>query len=561
MITKEIINKMCHKYVSTNELTTEDLIRYGLVQEEINQLLEQKIITLTETNGYEIISPDAIYLYGIEKINNGNIYQGLNCFEKCYELNPKHKDVNLQLLLFYFNAQKYTKVYEIIDSLYSINNERVEKATNLYLYLLSLIIDTPERYEDKLTNMTKEDLFQTNESVQNDIICKILLGKYLPAIKQINILSSNTITLENKVIKKILSKIVIFEQELSDEILKLSTQERYHDIEMILSKRKNTIINQYVLKLTKIIQNIIKTQELPTISSLDAKDVFEAIECNDFELALRYNKEYQDKYNLKNDNAIKILLIKINKLVESIKKQQEESKEAVSEEISNVESNKIQEKNINISELILTLLENNIDEFSQSLKLYLKEIQQETYEYLIVNLVKLSLIEKDNAYIKPITILTELSTNNYKFDISSYLQTFYLYLSQNKLLESRIILDIITRYYHNSTKVIDNLNSSLIQKEKQQEEQVKTQNFAKEEIENVVSKTNPETEETKELIVRTIYTMKQNGEFITLLPSIPYKTRIIIHSLIQDIDDIKVFSVGKEPKTMVLRIIKNTKKK
>ena len=94
MITKEIIDKICHRSFRVGPMTKADLIRYGLVDSDIEQLLNNKIITLMETGEYDISSFDAIYSYAMECLNEGDIYKSFECFKICYEINTKHKENN-----------------------------------------------------------------------------------------------------------------------------------------------------------------------------------------------------------------------------------------------------------------------------------------------------------------------------------------------------------------------------------------------------------------------------------------------------------------------------------
>ena len=94
--------------------------------------------------------------------------------------------------------------------------------------------------------------------------------------------------------------------------------------------------------------------------------------------------------------------------------------------------------------LFSTLMSNDIDSALIILKSYLEEIGKSEYEYIITNLIKISILEKDIAYTTPMLELSLMNSNNYQFNINKYIQKFYLCLSSERLDEAEIYLNIIS---------------------------------------------------------------------------------------------------------------------
>ena len=144
--------------------------------------------------------------------------------------------------------------------------------------------------------------------------------------------------------------------------------------------------------------------------------MFEAISANKFDLALRINNDFNKKRNISNeDNTINIILTDICELIKSLKKNN--NKEVYQNE-------KTYSDNYFMS-LMSSLMNNDIDSASLYLKSHLKEIGKSEYEYIITNLIKLSIVEKDMAYTAPMLELSLMNNENYKLNTSNYIQKFY----------------------------------------------------------------------------------------------------------------------------------------
>ena len=109
--------------------------------------------------------------------------------------------------------------------------------------------------------------------------------------------------------------------------------------------------------------------------------------------------------------------------------------------------------------LVSSLMSNDIDFAFKYLECYLLEIGKSEYGYIITNLIKLSILEKDIAYTAPMLELSLMNSNNYQFNINNYIQKFYLCLSSERLDEAEIYLNIISSAtkINNENLSIDNL--------------------------------------------------------------------------------------------------------
>ena len=50
--------------------------------------------------------------------------------------------------------------------------------------------------------------------------------------------------------------------------------------------------------------------------------------------------------------------------------------------------------------------------------------------------------------------------------------------------------------------------------------------------------------------------MKTKGEFVGLIKEVPYNQRCNIYAAVKEVEGLSIFSIGKEPRTLVIRITK-----
>lgn len=71
-------------------------------------------------------------------------------FQKCYELNPEHLSACFRLFLYSIRIKDYDKAFEYFDTLFNNENHFTENDNTLYLYLLNMVTNIPDRYKNLL---------------------------------------------------------------------------------------------------------------------------------------------------------------------------------------------------------------------------------------------------------------------------------------------------------------------------------------------------------------------------------------------------------------------------
>lgn len=459
MLNEENLNKLYTSVINDEELTTKKLNSYNLNSKDLNTLIEQKVLERTKRGYYNFLSLDNLYNYGKQLIIEKNLPKAINCFEKCYEINSNDYETCLQLFFNDIYNDNYEHSIKYLDKFLNCDNPLYKADANFYVYLLSLIVKLPDKYRNYAEIIKLKDVLikvddprYKDVNLQNEIRTKAMEKRFSYAIKQLINLNkkNNESTIEMLVINSLLFRIKSEETKNQKIMLELLREEKYEEAKKFLEfkskQHKLNIVDSLSHRLIKRIINLQKTEKIPIIKLTKGTSVFKAIKNNDFSLAIELSKKYHfDAFIDDSENIITILLYEICNNIDKIKEKQK--KEITDNNIINSSTN---DNNSNITnsyfqDILIYLMNSEIDKAFNALKNYMKVINKEEYEFLIINLIKLSLLENDKAFTKPMTTLSYMSRSDFKFDISNYIQEFYIKLSEKKVDEAKIYIDIITK--------------------------------------------------------------------------------------------------------------------
>lgn len=464
MINEENLSKLYSGVLDGTELTTKQMNGYGFNSKDLNELIEKGSIERVKRGLYSLISIDDLFYYGKKLITEKEYDKATLCFEKCYELAPTHLGACFQLFLRSIQNEDYKRAFELYESLSKSDNKYYNIDSNYYLYLLSIITEVPEKHKDYARYLNYEDIEIQNTdkryqdiSLQNKVRMAVVQRKFIYAMKQLNdlIAKHGNKTVQDIITRTLLSQAITAENLSKNTVVSLIKEKKYKEVvNHLLHKQERhylSITEEYILKLVNQYIEIKNTSKIPERRLPQSETLFEAIDTNNYGSALRINTEYNEKKHIINEsNAISLLLTDICNLIRTIEEStltsNEEKKISTSaaEELpKKVESSS--QPQISFSNVISFLIKNDLDNALICLRKYMELICQTNFEFLVVDLIKISLLEKDIAFTKPMFVLTLLSKDSYTFDISSYIQEFYITLSQGKYKEARIYLDIISK--------------------------------------------------------------------------------------------------------------------
>jgi len=527
MITKDNLKFIYEKILSEEIITSKELLNSNLNYHDINKLIEKGLLEHLERGKYGLKSREKLFNYGKYLLNEGKYKESIKILKKCLTDNSNNLEIYKYLLYLNIIIKDYEKAIKILEKI-----NKIEKNTNkynLYLYLLCNIYTCyPKKYNNKLINLKTKDLIIYDEEINS---CSIYphrnISQLVTYIKKLST-SSPLSEIDKQTLELLSNKFKEKETKFYNKLLNYAIEEEYQEIINLLEKRekKQNLNNNYtmILSLCRKIKSIEKTGIVPKTIKKNQLTTSHNIENNDFVMALQsYTKKLSYMDFDKSKDILNILLIKINKMIE--KNKSEEKFNLIFKDMP---------RNKSIEDILEQLFKNNIDAAIELIKIYLNEINQEQYLYLVINLIKIDLCKRDELFIDTATCLTELSENLCIYDISTYLHNFYQSLSTVQNGVAKLYLDIISNYSKDEIGIINNLQNKFNQAMKENTEFINLE---------------------KKLLISTLNKMKENNEVIKILKPMTKNRRNILYEIIKSIPELTAFAIGDEPKTIVLRYL------
>lgn len=386
-------------FLKESEITFKGLKKYGLEDAEIESFISNKIIEPINYKTFQLVSVDKFRQYGVRLLLMGNKNKAVKCFEMCYKLAPNCKNVLLQYMLLKIISKDYKEVFEVYRQLDLIPSDRSEKDNNLYLYLLGVVTSSmPQDLKDRLKNMETEDIilsYTHGRKIENQIRGAILEHKFKYAYQlmvernekepeysvkyeTIRILTSKAITADTKIKNRILYLVRNYKyQELVGFLTNLETQRPLSKMETAIFKLSQTIIN------------LIDGAVIQNRRDVDINDIYEAIQLNNFKLALDLSVELIEYAKIdRYKNSMYLLLKKVNVLLEEQENVQINSGELMEQVDSQDEITKKELEDIEMLAYFIS---------SQNMSL---KIARQKYSFLPEQLLFIKLIYARDYYIE-----------------------------------------------------------------------------------------------------------------------------------------------------------------
>ena len=434
MISEDNLNRIYNDVINNIELTTKKLNEYGFNSTDITKLIKEETIERVKRGTYELKDTDKLFNYGRNLIIKKDHENVIKCFKKCLELDPTNLGACFQLFIKSIENKDYDKVFEYYEELRKTKNIYYQQDTKYHLYLLSLITEIPEKYKEEIKKINFDDIKVLEEDLRYDDvkeqnrIRKAVIDRrpsYALHILNESVKNRQKYKVQDIINKTLLIQAIEIEKINKETIINLTKEKKYDElIQYLIDKQeqnKLTLQEKYTLKLCNQYKKIEKTSKIPEIAHIEITGIFEAIDACDFEYALKLNKEYNEKFNENNENTFGFILNDICELLNKLK------------------------ENINYSSVFSCLLNNDIEKALDNLKIYMKNINKVEYEYLIENLIKISVLEQDSIYTKPMIALTLITNDKYQIEIEKFIQEFYVSLAEQNYDKAQIYLDIISK--------------------------------------------------------------------------------------------------------------------
>lgn len=430
------LNKLFDFVIYHDNITRNSLRNIGFSKKEINDLINEGYLSFND-NKYSFVAVDELLKYGY-KLTNINKGKARSCMSKCYKLDPNNKDLNLYLLRRNISLKKYHASIKHVKALLNSDDYLFSSQAKLYLILLSTLIKLPKELIDYSNALSLNDIiFEQSIPYELDrkrgMAAAIIDGHNPHALSILNdiIHDGNIEMFKAFALREMLNAAIDNEKVLNSKILKMVKNNDFTSAIVFLKKEQEkhvlTTKNKLILLLLEDALNIRKKHIVPE-SLIDNTNSFEvAIECANYNLALDLFKEYAAKRNIDLENDIRYhLLVYICKRI----------------------NNKPKKKKETISKDTLSIFLEHLSKFDlknafKVIREYLTQIHKTELEHLIVNLVKISLINQDITFTEPLLVLIDIDKKDFKVDIDKYIENYYVALKNNNFAIAILYFDII----------------------------------------------------------------------------------------------------------------------
>lgn len=532
MITNLNLNKLYDVIIDGSELTTSMLNSYGFNSRDIKKLIDNGFIERIRIGYYSFIGVDKLYNYGEELIKQKENDKAINCFVKCYELDPSHPGANYQLFLYCLSEEDYEEAFLYLENYYKTSDMTYRADCNVYLCLLSMIMPLPDKFQNIVSDLNYKDIlvdsFDKDFQFSNRMRLNIFNGRLRIAFKEINdLIARRGSANRNECIAiGLLSKQKALMDSNLIKINYLVKEKKYESLKEYLSIIfTNHNFSEFENILYKLVSDLLRIREngiIPRTLDLNPHTVWEAISIKNYKVV----KDLIHKYDI--NGILKKLL---DEILEEIEKNHKENL-----------------KNSLINALFVADWSNVV----KFLREYLKLFQKSNYEFLMIGLIKLSLLENDKEFTKPLRTLSALTTDNFVYNPNEYIQMFYSSLAQNKFLEARIYLEILKKTDVNEEvqSLIDGLELILLKTEKLTNYKVDYTIFgpfdkALQEVQNNLqeSQSSLKSHETlgKDYVSSLLGELKEKG--ILILDTMTQEQRNEIHEEVKNIPEALSFEI------------------
>lgn len=470
------------KTIDYEEIKLEDLYYKGIYQIDIDILVKEKIIEINDGKVI-LIAVNELENYGERLFETRNYSRARECFMRCDVLSHDTLKSYYYLFLDSINTECYDEALE-----YYLKNilemESCHENGNYFLYLLSMVTDLSCELKDRLDSIRLEDIYIKDENIDIRILNEINNTRKMAwnhnfyQAKQNHSdvsIKYSKISIQDKIIGALLNKILKNQSQIKSNILDLVKKKDYESLIDYLSNLKlNKRISkndECLLFLLSEMSKIKNSDYVPEPVFSNSNNLFDLIYNYDFKKALTISTEILTKRNVDlAENSLNIVLREIVSLVDSKKdlKTDENAVDKIRDEFvdsknaENIEEEDCLSNDINVSQIesfdktsvesanllkdiIADLVSGDLNSATNAIKYFLARVGYDQYEFLILDLIKISLLEKDIAFTEPMLALILIYKNNYNFNMADYIKAFYHKLIDDKFDIARIYLDILSK--------------------------------------------------------------------------------------------------------------------
>ena len=364
MVNVEKLDMLYDKVIDGDELTTKKLNELGFNSKDIKDLIEQGILERVKRGYYSFKAVNNLFYYGKKLVALKQFGLATECFYKCHELDENHEGVNFQLFLRCIQSKDYEKAFTYFDYFFKGPNPFYNADSNLYLFLLNSLAEVPERYKEYADSLNFED-FKVDENdkrfknivLQNKIRTSVVNGRFILARKQLqqSIDEKGKNSVQDLLLKNLLDQIISKEVKIKKQIIKFINDGKYEDIVKIFDENYKILnkVDRHIRMLASDLVDMRETQHIPAKEIFTASGIFEAIEGQNYDLALELAENFNQKTNHdKQENILYLLLVAVRDEMQKIRDKEKEEADYNEEVVHEEEDEQKEDDN---------LLNNNVE--------------------------------------------------------------------------------------------------------------------------------------------------------------------------------------------------------
>lgn len=447
---------MYDKFIDSDIVHTQDLLSTGLNKNDLTKLVETGKLLRVKRGVY--ILPDAKGLFDYTKVLFSKRYRNLERAVKglyrCVEIDSEDPSIQTRMFLNAVETENWQLALDSFKVLEKTDNKFYKQDQNLWLYLLSFVIDLPEEYKERVKNIKFEDiavldgdLRYKDKAIHNKFRMSIFNQNFKEAQ---NLIKCSVPKKERKIAvvisDKILRSVIRNSVRDHDYLYGLFAQGEYKKAKELLEKAKELHgINPADTQFLIVINDMIKVFDEKTIPEVD-----ESIKVNSFNTALLkhdYVKAleiYRMSAARKTSKSSKYMGILLERMVGEIEKLKVTNKEPV--EV--LESREVDRTaDALFGQVTASLMNQDVDSAFELVSKYLSHIGKDKYNDYVVDLIKLGVLDGDKGFSDAMYALSDISRDDFEFLGASYIQEFYFNLARKEFGKAAIYLDLLNMAY------------------------------------------------------------------------------------------------------------------
>lgn len=317
-----------------DKITRQELYDCGASDDEIIAAVEKKLLVSINDEEFKAGDPEELVYFGRYLIETKDTKGANSVFNCAYVNNFNNYVVNYQLFYRSLIEKKRARVlkhFQVVRD--NLIKEGRKYDANYYLFLLGSLYELDDRYKQDFINLEETDILVPGKGefveLENKIRSSIFSISYYNVTtlldERFDYEDRKEIPFEDMVEKELLLQWLYRRRNFNKNLSYYLDTKSMEEIQRLLNteddRRGLNTTNQYVLKIVNSYLTI-QDGDIPEVKDTEI-DTFEAINGNNYELALALEENRANQYNVIRETNLHKVLVKIIELINSKKNGEE----------------------------------------------------------------------------------------------------------------------------------------------------------------------------------------------------------------------------------------------